>query len=64
MLTDRDIERAAGFLFNLHGLNAHRVATCRAAQLLRDGEHNAAMIWLRIATRLSIPEGLLIATAA
>jgi len=64
MLTERDIERAASFLFNLHGLNAYRVAAFRVSTLLRDGESNAACIWLRIATRLSIPQGLLLAKAA
>ena len=61
MLTERDIERAASFLFDLHGLNAHRIAAFRTTQLLRDGEINAARIWLRIATRLSIPQDLLVA---
>jgi hypothetical protein len=55
MLLDRDIERAADFLRRLHGFDAHRVAACRASQLLREGEINAGELWLRIATRLSMP---------
>jgi hypothetical protein len=64
MLTDRDIERAADLLFNLHGFSAHRVAAFRVNQLMREGEINAAELWLRIATRLSLPPDDLFAAAA
>jgi len=39
----------------LHGFDAHHVAAFRANQLFREGEANAGELWLRLATRLSMP---------
>ncbi len=52
LITDRDIERATQYLVREHNGQAQRAAQNRVDCLFKDGEHEAAAIWSRIATAL------------
>jgi hypothetical protein len=52
LITEWDIERAARHLAREHNGQAQGVAQDRANCLSKDGEHEAAAIWSRIAAAL------------
>jgi hypothetical protein len=48
MSIDRDIEKMARHLIQKHGAKAQGVARSRIAELDREGDHGAAVVWREV----------------